>query len=534
MNPNTEYCFVLESNSNAFLTWVGQMGDFDVLTKEPIDKQPYAGVLFKSQNSSTWTPEQMQDLKFKINRAKFSSTGTLVLENKAIPSKKLKTNPIEVFSGDKDRVKVHHQSHGMYSDKSNFTISGVEGDKTNSILSVSVAMQGTAAGVVNSGTPYTGKTGSASGNGAGHTFDITLSAVNAISNITINNPGYNFAVNETITILNNQVGGSNTNTFATLTVTAIDDSLGGIPISKINKTHDVDTNYANGTDPSFTSDMDSYEFNVDLGNSSGSKHKGTTESTRAGGSSVLATENMYFDVIHTLVPNIVYPKTGISASMFKTSTGGVNNTNTPASYSKSNVAETKVLNDKNFVTTSGIVASQVNETGEMGGEKSFKLELAMTSTSDFVSPVVDVASIGANTIMNRINSVSVLSDIASDRAADLIDGTEPEGDNNAAIYCTRLVQLENPASQLKVIFDGFKPSGSAEGEIKTYYKLLSADSTLPVEELGWTEFATTNVPDADSSKFRSYEYDATNLEEFVGFAIKIVIKSKNTTMPCAI
>ena len=86
LNPNTEYCFVLESNSNQFLTWVGQMGDFDVLTNEPIDKQPYAGVLFKSQNSSTWTPEQMQDLKFKINRAKFSSTGTAVLENKAIPS----------------------------------------------------------------------------------------------------------------------------------------------------------------------------------------------------------------------------------------------------------------------------------------------------------------------------------------------------------------------------------------------------------------------------------------------------------------
>ena len=534
LNPNTEYCFVLESNSNKYEAWVGQMGDFDVLTNEPIDKQPYAGVLFKSQNSSTWTPEQMQDLKFKINRAKFSTTGTAVLENKAIPSKKLKINPIEVFSGDRDRVKVHHQSHGMYSDKSNFTISGVEGDKSDSILSVSVAMGGNAAGVVNSGTPYTGKTGSSSGNGAGHTFDITLSAVNAISNITINNPGYNFAVNETITILNNQVGGSNTNTFATLTVTAIDDSLGGIPISKINKTHDVDTNYANGTDPTFTSDMDSYEFNIDLGNSSGSKHGGTTESTRAGGNSVLATENMYFDVIHTLVPNIVYPKTGISANMFKTSTGGVNNTNTPASYSKSNVAETIVLNDNNFVTTSGIVASQVNETGEMGGDKSFKLELAMTSESDFVSPVVDVASVGANTIMNRINSVSTIDDLSSNRSADLIDGTEPEGDNNAAIYCTRLVQLENPASQLKVIFDGYKPSGSASGEIKTYYKLLSADSTLPVEELGWTEFATTNVPDADSSKFRSYEYDATNLDEFVGFAIKVVMKSKDTTMPCAI
>ena len=171
------------------------------------------------------------------------------------------------------------------------------------------------------------------------------------------------------------------------------------------------------------------------------------------------------------------------------------------------------------MVTSGIVASQVNETGEMGGEKSFKLELGMTTASDFVSPVIDLGSLGANTVMNRINSVSSLTDLASDRAADLIDGTQPEGDNNAAIYCTRLVQLENPASQLKVIFDGFKPAGTASGEIKTYYKLLKSDSTLPIEELGWTEFGTTNVPDADSSKFRSYEYAAENLDEFVGFEV---------------
>ena len=49
LNPNTEYCFVLESNSNAYLTWVGQMGDFDVHTNEPIDDNHMGGVLFKSK-----------------------------------------------------------------------------------------------------------------------------------------------------------------------------------------------------------------------------------------------------------------------------------------------------------------------------------------------------------------------------------------------------------------------------------------------------------------------------------------------------
>ena len=512
LNPNTEYCFVLESNSNQYLTWVGQMGDFDVLTQEPIDEQPYAGVLFKSQNSSTWTPEQMQDLKFNINRCKFQSSGKAILENKAIPSKKLKNNPVETVSGDRDIVKVHHLSHGMYDQDSNVTISGVEGDKDNGILTVTTSA-GTG-GVVGS---YTGKSGTASGNGEGATFDIVVDTSSSISSIKINNPGYNFAVGETITIPRSEVGGTGATTFLTITVGSVDDTLGGIPVSKINTTHTSLQSF----------DMDSYEFNVTLGD-----HLGATESTRAGGNSVLASENMYYDVIHTLVPNIIYPKTALSSQFFKTSTGGVNANTTGNSYSKSNASLNIVLNDNNFMVTSGIVASQINETNEMGSAKSFRIELDLVSESDFVSPVVDVASIGANTIMNRINHVTTSSDVAVNTP--LVAGTEPDGDNNASVYCTRLVQLENPATQLKVIFDGFRAAGTADGEIKTYYKLLKSDSTLPIEELGWTEFDTTNVPDADSSKFRSYEYDATNLEEFVGFSVKIVMKSKDTTMPCAI
>ncbi len=512
LNPNTEYCFVLESNSNAYLTWVGQMGDFDIHTKEPIDKQPYAGVLFKSQNSSTWTPEQMQDLKFNINRCLFNTGGTAVLENKAIPNKKLKSNPIETISGDRDRLKVHHQSHGMYDQDSNVTISGVEGDKDNGVLSVTSSASGT--GVVNT---YTGVGGTADNNGSGATFDITLDTTTSISSIKINNPGFNYAVNETVTIRQDSVGGSGATTFCVITVASIEDTLGGIPIGKINTTHTTFQSF----------DMDSYEVNISLGN-----HLGATESTRAGGDNVFASENMYYDVIHTLVPNVVYPKTTLTSNMFKTSTGGVNANTTGNSYVKASSSQTLVLNDNNFMVTSGIVASQINETNEMASVKSFRLSLGLTSESNFVSPVIDLGSIGANTVMNRINHVTTGSDLAANTT--LVEGTQPDGDNNAAIYCTRLVQLENPASQLKVIFDGFRAAGTADGEIKTYFKLLKADSTLPIEELGWTEFATTNVPDADSSKFRSYEYDATNLEEFVGFSIKIVMKSKDTTMPCAI
>ena len=44
---------------------------------EKISEQPYIGVLFKSQNASTWTPSQFEDLMFKIYRADFTLPTTL-------------------------------------------------------------------------------------------------------------------------------------------------------------------------------------------------------------------------------------------------------------------------------------------------------------------------------------------------------------------------------------------------------------------------------------------------------------------------
>ena len=53
------------------------MGETVLGSNRTISQQPYAGVLFKSQNGSTWTADQNEDIKFKIKRAEFSNvTGT--------------------------------------------------------------------------------------------------------------------------------------------------------------------------------------------------------------------------------------------------------------------------------------------------------------------------------------------------------------------------------------------------------------------------------------------------------------------------
>jgi len=57
--------------------YVARVGGTDITTAQKITKNVYAGVMFMSQNASTWTPDQTRDFKFVLNRAKFVGSGSL-------------------------------------------------------------------------------------------------------------------------------------------------------------------------------------------------------------------------------------------------------------------------------------------------------------------------------------------------------------------------------------------------------------------------------------------------------------------------
>lgn len=86
LQNGVEYALVVISDSAKYKVWLAQTGEVDINGSGLISEQPYAGVLFKSQNASTWTADQNQDLKFNINRAVFdtSSTATLNLINQHV------------------------------------------------------------------------------------------------------------------------------------------------------------------------------------------------------------------------------------------------------------------------------------------------------------------------------------------------------------------------------------------------------------------------------------------------------------------
>ena len=110
LQPDTEYAIVILSPySNNYEAWIARMGEKTVNTSTLPDsesvivtKQYIGGSLFKSQNGTIWTPNQFEDLKFKLYKANFTSdTGTAYFYNPTIgvdhDSSKLIDNAIKTL-----------------------------------------------------------------------------------------------------------------------------------------------------------------------------------------------------------------------------------------------------------------------------------------------------------------------------------------------------------------------------------------------------------------------------------------------------
>jgi len=60
-----EYALVLLTGSINYKVWISQIGETDVATGRVINDQPFVGVLFKSQNASSWEANQIKILNLK-------------------------------------------------------------------------------------------------------------------------------------------------------------------------------------------------------------------------------------------------------------------------------------------------------------------------------------------------------------------------------------------------------------------------------------------------------------------------------------
>jgi len=518
LEQGKEYCFVVLSNSDKYEAFISRMGEPDLITGQTIAEQPATGSLFMSQNASTWTAEQTDDLKFHLKHAKFDTTkyADLRFDNAALPVANLQDNPIESFSG-QNYVKVYSYTHGMYTTSSNVTVSGVTGNMTGCVVNIGGASLVT--GSLPADGTYTGiaTTTDVGSSGQNCTVDIVVSS-GAITSTKISNPGLSYTTDNTLTVTN--FGGVSETNSVTIAIDTVAETLGGIPVDAINQTF---TSISNIGIDSFCviPDVSSYDF-----------VSGYTavESTLSGGADAKSTRNYYFDAIHTMIPNTMLESTLISVAVNTTAM------DSPEGYSGGGTAyqmraagDMITLNDNVFFSSPSIVASPINETNEMSSQKSFYCRVQMKTQNSNVSPVLDVATIGCLGIANRINEINSSNDVPL--GTTYIASTEPDGDNNKMVYVTKKVNLKTPATALRVTADIFNPPTT---NVKFMYKVLRNDEATPFDDTGWEYFNSNGSPDSslvsDARNFKEYEFTVENLPEFGAFAIKVIGQGSNTSV----
>ena len=98
-----------------------------------------------------------------------------------------------------------------------------------------------------------------------------------------------------------------------------------------------------------------------------------TENTTGGGVVVTATNNVYYDVLHTVIPSFTLPNTNITSTFMGVPATQPILNSTANGYTKDTISTTITLNDNNFLNSPKLIASGINESSEMASAKSFTL-----------------------------------------------------------------------------------------------------------------------------------------------------------------
>jgi hypothetical protein len=450
VKDGVEYCIVLFTDSNKYLAWISRMGETDVGGNRMISEQPYLGVLFKSQNNTTWTAYDFEDLKFTLYRAKFdtSKTGIITLTNDELPVAKLESNPIRTVSGD-SKVRVFHRNHNMHSSSNNVIITNVKSGIDSSLNGAILAADTTLSLTSSTGWPTSGT--------------VYLKINNEVMSGTISGTS--------VTAISRGVEGS-----------AVDHADGsevllyqinGIPLTEVNKTHTTIGDIR----------VDSYTVSTSTS---------ATSSGVSGGVEATATENAQMDVLQTLVPTIEHPNTLLTSKTLSTSGTSVSGNQTSFTKQSISTADSIPLDDNYYFSAPRIICSRINETNELSGAKSFELRFTMTSNVDNLSPLIDLDRKTIVAIANRLDNIDSASDVYPQ--SDYVAPTEPDGDSNEAIYMTRKVQLKTPATAIKLLFDAVRFDSA---EIQAMFKILRSDDASDFDEIGWQYFNTDGSPDTN-------------------------------------
>ena len=316
--------------------------------------------------------------------------------------------------------------------------------------------------------------------------------------------------------------------------------FGGVSLTKINTTHDVS---------SLDNLMDSFVIQINReGRSTDNAvlsvpQLSFVKNVHGGGQSVRSSRNFQFDAIEPKFDVLLSKETDSVATSIRTISGtSVDGEET--SFVDQGF-EPVILNQRNELQTTRIVASEVNENEKLGNlfrNKSLTARMSISNGGNsFSSPMFCLDTSNVLLSSNRINRP--ITNYALDSRANI-----SIGDPHSSYYVSRLVRIKQPATSLRVIFDAFKPES---GDFRVLYSLLKKDSEdneetfelfpgynnlVDIDGDGYGDVVidpknNDGTPDKlvvnTIDRFSEFQFTANDLPSFTGFIIKIVFNGSN-------
>ena len=558
LSPGKSYALVLKTDTKAYRIWMATLGQDDVFDKtKSYSKNALFGSFFKSQDGTLWSEDQLSDMKFRINRAVFDKNTQAVARvvNGNLPAGVLTPNPF-TFTHGSNKIRVAHHNHGFR-----------EGDSVRyySQYYTDIYATNTAARIFN--IPITEIFGESLT--AGQTSDLhskfTVSDVDIDSyTITVSTPAFINA--SAIAGLSSADGGNegiNANENSLYHVVTPAAKILGFQDTSISfdaqmltgitydNNHNVNTNYqatsqklnlntVNFLGESKTILTDTNEYD---------RFAGTVVTTGSGGSSTWK-DSFVGTFSMSTTNDAVSPAVDLSTLYLKTIQHRVDN---PSRASRLPTTLPAVGNTASTVIFAAIVSS--NATISINGAT----ESYETTTPGLFNNVMPgkyiVVSGFANQANNNTSTGIRVKDVSPDgtkiyvdanivttnagdsvsifQLQDFVDERTREDASGESKYITKQINLENPASNMKVLFDVNVPSAAS---FDLYYKIGAAASDF--DTLVWQKF--NNMPNIVKNDtrgvFSEVEIDVTDFDSdgnpkdfssFTGFQIKIVFKTTN-------
>jgi hypothetical protein len=494
-----QYAIVLLTSSINYSVWISQIGETDVYTNRVISEQPFVGVLYKSQNAVSWTPDQLQDLKFKLYNAEFTSTsGTvdLVVNPAEYTNKKLSSDPLEVYPN-QTTMKVLHDSHGL-TNGSYVVLNGFDLDGMRANVSI------------------------------GNIFGINVATVGgvqfAVSNVKPNSYTINLPSTPSVTSVTR---GGGAGIFATQDVKY--DTI--YPV--------ISTLTPAGTDITYKLKGTSVGYTVDSSFITLSKDDNELSTTKilAGNTNISASMSGARPL--TLRLEMASDNSTLSPVIDIQSLGAVfvtNIVNSPT-YANENlstdiitIAKANNIFFTNISNTSGYISIQsaVDKANAALITKGTTVTVSNSSVNSGSYRVLDILDDGANIkVSGLLTNAAAANVITITNGIAYVAEEAVTGGSALAKYITKQVDFVNPSTSINLRIDVAKPS---DGDVKIYYK-LKLPSETSIKDKEYTELTGLTIPASLGGEYYEVEKQIDNLNPFTGIVLKIVLLSTNSAKP---